>query len=249
MIQQLGGGGSMKRVCVLPFCLVIQFPKRCVGEAQDDKHYTEWVLLTVRLRCAIDIASGYGLKDREVGVGIPVRSSIFTPYRLDRLWGLPNLQWVPGDKATHTPTTSVEVNKMWIYSYTPPYFVALCLVNHRESILFTYDFNIIGFEKIVQRLSRGSYSNRALWMCSHCERMSCCVVYPSVKRRLLKSNVAAEPDGNALDLYMRVITFKSWLGYQLTWLGRFVDCSQLFHRSAGIVSRVGYRRILPNLMM
>jgi hypothetical protein len=35
---------------------------------------------------AVGIATAYGLNDREVGVGVPVRSSIVTsPYRTDRL--------------------------------------------------------------------------------------------------------------------------------------------------------------------
>jgi hypothetical protein len=40
----------------------------------------------------VDIATGYGLDDREVGVRIPVGSTIITsPYRPDQLWGPPNL--------------------------------------------------------------------------------------------------------------------------------------------------------------
>jgi hypothetical protein len=40
----------------------------------------------------VGIASGYGLDDREVVVRVPVGSRMFTsPYRLDRLWGPPNL--------------------------------------------------------------------------------------------------------------------------------------------------------------
>jgi hypothetical protein len=41
---------------------------------------------------AVDIATGYGLDDREFGVRVPVGSRIFnSPYRPDRLWGPPNL--------------------------------------------------------------------------------------------------------------------------------------------------------------
>jgi hypothetical protein len=40
----------------------------------------------------VGIATAYWLDDREVGVRVPVESRIFTsPYRLDRLWGPPNL--------------------------------------------------------------------------------------------------------------------------------------------------------------
>jgi hypothetical protein len=39
-----------------------------------------------------DIATGYGLDDRETGVRVPVGSRIFSsPRRPDRLWGTPNL--------------------------------------------------------------------------------------------------------------------------------------------------------------
>jgi hypothetical protein len=41
---------------------------------------------------AVDIAIGYGLYGRGFGVGVPVRSGMFTsPYRPDRLWGPPSL--------------------------------------------------------------------------------------------------------------------------------------------------------------
>jgi hypothetical protein len=40
----------------------------------------------------VGIATDYGLDDREVGVRIPVGSTIITsPYRPDQLWGPPNL--------------------------------------------------------------------------------------------------------------------------------------------------------------
>jgi hypothetical protein len=40
----------------------------------------------------VGIATGYGLDDLGVGVGVPVGSRIFTfPFRPDRLWGPPNL--------------------------------------------------------------------------------------------------------------------------------------------------------------
>jgi hypothetical protein len=41
---------------------------------------------------AVGIATGYGLYDRGVGVGVPVWSRIFSsPHRPDWLWGPPNL--------------------------------------------------------------------------------------------------------------------------------------------------------------
>jgi hypothetical protein len=83
---------------------------------------------------AVGIATGYGLDDRGVGVRVPVGARIFTsPCRPDRLWGPTQfpIQWVPGilslgikvpgREADHSPPTSAEVNKVWIYTSTPPY--------------------------------------------------------------------------------------------------------------------------------
>jgi hypothetical protein len=66
--------------------------------------------------------------------GVPVGVTIFTsPRRPDQLWGPPQppIQWVlgalspgvkwPGREADHSPPTSAEVKKMWIYTSTLPY--------------------------------------------------------------------------------------------------------------------------------
>jgi hypothetical protein len=80
-------------------------------------------------------ATGYGLDNRGVGFRVPVGSRIFTsPRRPDRLLGPPNLlsngyrgrAFYPGVKrpgceADHSPPTSAEVKKMWIYTSTTPY--------------------------------------------------------------------------------------------------------------------------------
>jgi hypothetical protein len=62
-----------------------------------------------------------------------VESRIITsPCPPDRLWGPPNLLYNeyrelfpgikrPGREADHSPPTSAEVKKMWIYTSTPPY--------------------------------------------------------------------------------------------------------------------------------
>jgi hypothetical protein len=84
--------------------------------------------------CAVGIATGYGLEDREVGVQVPVGSRFLSsPRRPDRL----TTQLIPGAlsprvkrpvrKADHSDPTSVEVKKIWIYTTTlpPPPFPSL----------------------------------------------------------------------------------------------------------------------------
>jgi hypothetical protein len=83
---------------------------------------------------SVGIATGYGQDDREVVVRVPVGSRILiSPYRPHWLWGLPNrvlgvkLQKREDD---HSPTTSAEVKKTWIYTSTPPYaFMAQYLIS------------------------------------------------------------------------------------------------------------------------
>jgi hypothetical protein len=78
---------------------------------------------------AVVIASSYGLDDRGIGVRVPVGSRIFpSPRRSDQLLGPPNLLSngyggvkQQGREADHSPPSSAEVKKMWIYSSTPPY--------------------------------------------------------------------------------------------------------------------------------
>jgi hypothetical protein len=86
----------------------------------------------------VGIATAYGLNDRWVGVRVPVGSRIFfSPSHPDPSMGSaqPPIQLVtgavspgvkrPGSKADHSPPISVEVKKMWIYTFTPPYaFIA-----------------------------------------------------------------------------------------------------------------------------
>jgi hypothetical protein len=77
----------------------------------------------------VDVATGYGLDKRGVGVRVPLGSRIFL-FSTSSIPALgftqPPIQWVPGVKrpgceADRSPPTSVEVKKMWIYTSTPPY--------------------------------------------------------------------------------------------------------------------------------
>jgi hypothetical protein len=79
----------------------------------------------------VGIATSYGLDDRRVGVRVPVGSRIFSvPDRPAALrFTEPPNQWVqgalslgvkrPGRGVDHSPPTSAEVKKMWIYASTP----------------------------------------------------------------------------------------------------------------------------------
>jgi hypothetical protein len=80
----------------------------------------------------VGIATSYELNDRRVGDRVPVGSRIFTsPNRPHRLWGPPNLLSKgyggalspgvrrPGREVDHSPPTSAEIKKMWIYTSTP----------------------------------------------------------------------------------------------------------------------------------
>jgi hypothetical protein len=82
---------------------------------------------------AVGLATGYGLDDQGFGVRDPMGVRIFTfLYCPDRLWGSPNLLSyeyrglfprgkAAGVRSWHSPPTSAEVKKMWIYTSIPPY--------------------------------------------------------------------------------------------------------------------------------
>jgi hypothetical protein len=80
---------------------------------------------------SVGIATGYGLHDQGEGVGVrvPVGSKIFTSIISSRpalQSTQPHIKLISGVKqqgheADHSPTTSTEVMKMWIYISTPPY--------------------------------------------------------------------------------------------------------------------------------
>jgi hypothetical protein len=73
------------------------------------------------------------MDDQGVGVRVPVGARIFTSCRTDGLWGplsllsngyrgalFPGVKR-PGREADHSPPTSAEVKKTWVYTSTPPY--------------------------------------------------------------------------------------------------------------------------------
>jgi hypothetical protein len=79
---------------------------------------------------AVDIATGYGLDDRYFGVRVAGGSKIFSTSSRPVLGPTHRpIQLVPGAlspgvkrrEADHSPPTSAEVKKMWIYVSTPPY--------------------------------------------------------------------------------------------------------------------------------
>jgi hypothetical protein len=82
----------------------------------------------------VSIATAYGLEDRGVGVRVLIRSRIFIFSRSSTpALGptQPPIQQVPGvlypgikrqgREADPSPPASAEVNKTWIYTFTPPY--------------------------------------------------------------------------------------------------------------------------------
>jgi hypothetical protein len=79
---------------------------------------------------AVGIATGYGLDDWEVGVRVPVGSLLHvvqtgsgvhpTTYTMGTGGSFPGVKR-PGREADHSPPTSAEVKKMWIYTSIPPY--------------------------------------------------------------------------------------------------------------------------------
>jgi hypothetical protein len=82
---------------------------------------------------SVGIGTGYGLDDQGGGSSSPsrVRNFHFAISSRPALGSTqPPIKWVPGAlslgvkrqgrEADHSPPTSAEVNKMWIYTSTPP---------------------------------------------------------------------------------------------------------------------------------
>jgi hypothetical protein len=83
---------------------------------------------------AVGIATGYGLDNQGVGVRVLVGARIYTfPCHPDPLWGPPRLLSNvyggalslgikrPKREADHSPPTSAEVKKTWVYTSTSLY--------------------------------------------------------------------------------------------------------------------------------
>jgi hypothetical protein len=52
-----------------------------------------------------------------------------------------------GREADHSPPTSAEVKKMWIYTSTPPFvFMAECLISYAQGQLYLFSFT---YEQII----------------------------------------------------------------------------------------------------
>jgi hypothetical protein len=90
---------------------------------------------------AVGNATGYRLDDRGVRVQLPVASRIF--FTLSRTsvrpTQLPIQSKQSGREADHSPPTSAEVKKTWIYTSTPPYvFMSQCLINLAHEQLYFY---------------------------------------------------------------------------------------------------------------
>jgi hypothetical protein len=91
------------------------------------------VVVPKRNGSAVDIATIYELNYQRVGVRVPVApsKSFASAHRPDPGATQPPVQWVLGapsssvnrqaPEANHSPPTSAEVKKTWIYTSTPPY--------------------------------------------------------------------------------------------------------------------------------
>jgi hypothetical protein len=89
----------------------------------------------------VDVATGYWLDDRGVADRVPVGSRIFFLHVVQtgsgaHLTSYPmgtggSFRWVKRTvrEADHSPPTSGQVKKIWIYTSSPPYaFMAWCLI-------------------------------------------------------------------------------------------------------------------------
>lgn len=81
----------------------------------------------------IDIATGYGLDNQGVGIRVPVRQEFSLLKVIQAGSGVHPASYLvgtggsfsgvkqPGREADHSPPSSAEAKKTWIYTSTPPY--------------------------------------------------------------------------------------------------------------------------------
>jgi hypothetical protein len=97
-------------------------------------------LVWIRVGCRhfrFGISSFYEITSKYTVISVPVLSNFHFSMSSGPALGStqPPIKWVSGTKlqgpeADHSPPTSAEIKKMWIYTSTPPYvFMAECLIS------------------------------------------------------------------------------------------------------------------------
>jgi hypothetical protein len=69
---------------------------------------------------AVGIATGYGLDDKGIAVRVPVGQTTEASIQWAPVPLSPGVKR-PGYETDHSPPTSAEVKKTWVYTSTPPY--------------------------------------------------------------------------------------------------------------------------------
>jgi hypothetical protein len=115
---------------------------------------------------AVCIATDYRLEDQGVGVRVLVGARLFIcSCRPDRLWDPPNLLSSgyrgftaevkrPRREADHSPTSSAEVKKTWVYTSTPPHSLHGVVLNWLTTgqlyLLPSFRFNVRIFSAFIE---------------------------------------------------------------------------------------------------
>jgi hypothetical protein len=99
-------------------------------------------LTGIRARiAAVDIATGYRLDDRGIGVRVPVGSIIFsssqhpnqlrpTQLPIQLVWGAVYIRVKrPEREANYSSPEKAELKNTWVYISTPIYLIAWCLIS------------------------------------------------------------------------------------------------------------------------